>query len=224
MEGHIVDGTEMVANARKLLLEDEMKEAGLELARARVQGGVDGLLTSAQQDVIVGGRDSRRVHRLLRLVGLELLERLGVEQLGREVLGGRDDTRRVRAPLQVHDLFGVRAGARGQLAALLAQVPQHQLARLVARDDRILQIGPHRARHLAVLHRRHVDLFHRLGLVRLAQIAHNNVALLAERTISGVHDQVAAVGEATRAHRVLLLKVVLDLGGARVPDLAGGVR
>lgn len=48
MKRHIVDGTEMVTNAGKLLLEDQVEEARLELARLGVQGSVDGFLTTTK--------------------------------------------------------------------------------------------------------------------------------------------------------------------------------
>ena len=62
-----------------------------------------------------------------------------------------------------------------------------------------------------------------MKLTWLAQIAHNDVAVLLERAVGGVHDEIATVGEAARADRIGLGEAVLDLSGARVPDLARGV-
>ena len=81
MECNVVDRTEVIANAAELLFEYEMEEARLELARLAVQSGVDGLLTTTKQHVIADGRDGRRVHRLLRLVHLKLIQALNVKEL-----------------------------------------------------------------------------------------------------------------------------------------------
>lgn len=86
MKGDVVNGAEMVANASEFLLEDEVEEARLELARLREEGSVDGFLATAEQDVIEDGRYGRRVHWLLSFVGLELPQTFDVEKLGRKVL------------------------------------------------------------------------------------------------------------------------------------------
>ena len=108
MKCHGINGTEVIFHAAELLLKNQMKEASFELARSAVDGRVDGLLTTAQQHVILDGRDGRRVNWLLCLVRFQLLERFDVEQLGRVVLGGRYERDEIFVALQVHDLLVVR--------------------------------------------------------------------------------------------------------------------
>ncbi len=82
VEGERLNGTEVALDAAKLLLEDEVEEAALELARLRVGGGyLHRLLTTADDDVVEDGRDGRRVHRAVGDEGLQVLEGVGVEEL-----------------------------------------------------------------------------------------------------------------------------------------------
>jgi len=82
VEGERLNGTEVALDAAKLLLEDEVEEAALELARLRVGGRyLHRLLTTADDDVVEDGRDGRRVHRAVGDKGLQVLEGVGVEEL-----------------------------------------------------------------------------------------------------------------------------------------------
>jgi len=79
MISHTVNRTKVIPNAAKLFLEHQVKEARLELARARIDGRVDGLLTSAREHVISERRYGRRVDWLLGSIHFELFERFNVE-------------------------------------------------------------------------------------------------------------------------------------------------
>lgn len=87
MECQTVDGSEVSFESRELLFVDEMEEAGVEFAGAG-RGGrhVHRLLSAAEHDVLKDRTDGRRVHRLLRLVSLQAIERVGVEELRGGVL------------------------------------------------------------------------------------------------------------------------------------------
>ncbi len=85
MEGNTVYWAEVIAHACKLLFEYQMEKSCIELAGFG-NGRVDGLLTTAKQDMIPTWRYGCRIDWLLSTILFELLERLHVNKFRRVVL------------------------------------------------------------------------------------------------------------------------------------------
>ena len=115
--------------------------------------------------VIHNGRNGGTVHWTLRFVRLETFQSIGVEQLGRVVLGRRDEQRLILRHLHVVDGFPV-LGNQVQLLprpgnailfrfkklsnlrrkAILPEIPLRQITVLVPRDDHFVIGSPQHGR------------------------------------------------------------------------------
>lgn len=85
---NVVERTEVTSDAANLLLEDFVVEASLELSLTG-RGGCDihGCLTTTENDVVLDRGDCSRVERGIGDVGLEDLEIVGGDELGRGISG-----------------------------------------------------------------------------------------------------------------------------------------
>mmetsp|Transcript_13794 Transcript_13794/g.28966 ORF Transcript_13794/g.28966 Transcript_13794/m.28966 type:complete len:342 (-) Transcript_13794:148-1173(-) len=103
-----IDGPEMALDGSEFLLVDQPKKARLELSH--LSGGRrhgHGLLTTAQQDVVLGLADDRVVDGSIGGVGPEVLEVDGVVELGGEIGRGGQKERLLAVHLQAVDLLVV---------------------------------------------------------------------------------------------------------------------
>ncbi|KAI3488103.1 hypothetical protein L1887_47882 [Cichorium endivia] len=144
VDGDGVDGAKVTGQTRALLLKHLVPEARLEAALARRGGGdVHGVLTTADDDKRLGRVDGGRVQGRLGGVGLDDLERLGVDELGGLVPGGGGEVCAVCAHLEVRDHLArvgvggvfLELGVDAALGLLVVVVVERHLAVLVAGDD-----------------------------------------------------------------------------------------
>ena len=92
----------MATHTADLVLKDLVVEPGLELALPGGGGGdVHGGLAAAEYDKVLLGRDAGAVERRICRVRLEDVEIACRDELGRLILGRRDEVGPVGRPLQV---------------------------------------------------------------------------------------------------------------------------
>ena len=81
-EGQRVDGTKVTLDAANLLFQHHVEDASIKLARTAVRRcHLRRLLTTTEDHVVQQGRDARRIHRSLRLIRLDNLNCLTINQL-----------------------------------------------------------------------------------------------------------------------------------------------
>mmetsp|Transcript_8037 Transcript_8037/g.23586 ORF Transcript_8037/g.23586 Transcript_8037/m.23586 type:complete len:259 (-) Transcript_8037:444-1220(-) len=156
VRGHLqrVDGPKVALDGAELVLEDEVKEDGVELAHLRIcRRHAHRVLSAAHHHVrrLLVGRDVRRVERAVRGVHFEALEGVHVEELGRAILGGGDEEGVVPRELDVDNLARVRVDLVDLLASV--GVPDPDGGIVTAGDNSFVKGTPEGPVDLAVVAR-----------------------------------------------------------------------
>lgn len=158
MDRDRVERSEVTSHTANLLLEDHVVDAGFKATLASSsRGDIHGRLPTSENHKRLGGMDCARVERRVCDECLHRLETARGVDLGRLVLGRRNEVGPVRAPLKVGNGLGVHARHAVDLLASLC-VPLRNRPVLVASNDVLVEVAEPRHGRLGALKRDRVQL------------------------------------------------------------------